>query len=507
MKKIIMLFLFVFPLVLFAQDGGMDVSQEEGFQMGGSVGATTINGETYTRIRLNPEIVLWKFGIGLDIDFLITGEGDIREEDWDEWQDYVNKILYLRYAHRQDPFYALVGSFPSYTLANGLIVNGYTNMLNYPDNKKIGGYFGFNTELSGFGMEMFAADFTKMDIFASRAHFKPLEVSNFPLLSQLDFGISFAHDVDQYERFDDKDGDNVPDIFDAFPDDDNYAVDTDGDGFPDPVDNDGDGEWDGQDSNNDGVPDGYDIDADGDNIYDPFDDDIQLDTKPIYDKEEDVTIVGTDYRLPLVDYDYFKLYHYAEYAKIIDYGQGFIFPGFGAKFAIFDMKLEGRRFEDEFIPGFFDYLYDDQRAFVQGQQIYTKTSILDGLKASTGWYGAITANIGQLFYFDLAYQDMYGEDVTSGKSLWAGLRADTSMIPKINEASIEYAQRNKKYINFKQFRNENATVTGKISYELGGNSYLVGNYQERYSDMNNDGKIKGEDEIAKTFSFTVEFKF
>ncbi len=485
MKKIIVLFLLMLPLVLVAQQGGMDVSQDEGFQMGGSVGATTINGETYTRIRLNPELVMWKFGLGLDIDFLITGEGDIREEDWDDWQDYVNKILYLRFAHRGDPFYALVGSFRSYTLANGLIVNGYTNMLNYPDSKKIGGYFGFNTEISGFGMEMFAADFTKMDIFATRAHFKPLEVSNFPLLSQLDLGVSFAHDVDQYKRFDDDDNDNVPDIFDAFPDDDDYAVDTDGDGFPDEID----------------------IDADGDNIYDPEDGEIILDEKPIYDKEEDVTIVGTDYTLPLVDYDYFKLYHYAEYAKIIDYGQGFIFPGFGAKFAIFDMKLEGRRFEDEFIPAFFDYLYDDQRAFVRGQEIYTKTSILDGVKASTGWYGSVTANIGQLFFFDLAYQDMYGQDVVTGKSLWAGLRADTSMIPKINEASIEYAQTNKKYINFKQFRNENATVTGKISYELGGNSFLVGNYQERYDDINNDGKIKGDDEIAKTFSFTVEFKF
>lgn len=485
MKKIIVLFLILLPLILIAQESGSNVGQDQGFQMGGSVGATTINGETFTRIRLNPEISFWKFGVGLDIDFMITGDGDIREEDWDEWEDYINKILYLRYAHRGDPFYALVGSFPSYSLANGLIVNGYTNMLNYPDKKKIGGYLGFNTDYSGFGMEMFAADFRQMDIFATRAHFQPLEIAHFPLLRNLELGATYAHDRDQYKRFEDSDGDNVPDIFDDFPEDSDYVVDTDGDGFPDETD----------------------IDADGDNIYDPLDDDIQLNTKPVYDKEEAVTIVGTDYILPLVDYDQFKLYHYAEYAKIIDYGQGFIFPGFGAKFLIFDMKLEGRRFEDEFIPGFFDYLYDDQRAFVQGEEIYTKTSLLEKLNASTGWYGSVTANIARIIFFDLAYQDMYGEDVTTGKSLWAGLRADTSAIPKIHEASIAYAQTNKKYINFKQFRNENATVTGKISYALGGNSYLVGNYQERYFDMNNDGKIKGEDEIAKTFSFTVEFKF
>jgi len=498
MKKILILFLVLLPLIMLAQVSGEEATQGTEFQMGGSVGATTINGETYTRIRLNPELSFWKFGVGLDIDLLITGDGDIREEDWDEWQDYINKILYLRYAHRGDPFYALVGSFPSYTLANGLIVNGYTNMLNYPDQKKLGGYTGFNTKYSGFGMEMFAADFRQMDVFATRAHFKPMKITEAPLLKDFVLGVSFAHDTDQYKRFEDSDGDNVPDIFDDFPNNSNYAVDTDGDGFPDDID----------------------IDADGDNLIDFVDEDWWYslppelqggtpDLKPRreYGDEEEVTIVGADYMLPLINQEYLKLYHYAEVAKIVDYGHGFIFPGFGAKVAIFDLKLEGRRFEDEFIPGFFDYLYDDQRAFVLADSIYTKTSLLKHVNASTGWYGSVTTNIANIIYFDLAYQDMYGKDVTTGKSLWAGLRADTSMIPKIKEASIMYAQTNKEYINFREFRNENATVTGKISYELGGNSYLVGNYQERYTDTNGDGKIKGEDEIAKTFSFTVEFKF
>lgn len=507
MKKIFMLFLLLTPLILLAQESSDEVMQATEFQMGGSVGATTINGETYTRIRLNPEISFWRFGLGLDIDLLITGEGDVREEDWDEWQDYINKILYLRYAHRGDPFYALVGSFPTYTLANGLIINGYTNMLNYPDQKKLGGYMGFNTDFSGFGMEVFAADFRQFDVFASRTHFKPLEITSVPLLESLELGVSFAHDRDQYKRFEDSDGDNVPDIFDDFPNNSDFSADTDGDGFPDGVDVDGDGVLDGIDSNGDGIPDGIDIDADGDNIYDPIDPSIQLVTRPVYNKAKKVTILGTDYILPLIDEEYLKLYHYAEVAKIINYGHGFIFPGFGAKVAIFDFKLEGRRFEDEFIPGFFDYLYDDQRAFVRGEEIKTKTSLLKGVKSSTGWYGSVTTNIANIVFLDLAYQDMYGKQVTTGKSLWAGLRADTSMIPKIRDASLMYSQTNMEYINFEYFRNENATVSGKVSYELGGSSYLVWNYQERYTDINNDGRIKGEEEITKTFCVSVEFLF
>lgn len=442
MKKILIILLLSLPLLVFAQADGSEVSESSDFQFGGSVGATTINGETYTRIRLNPEFTFWKFGVGLDFDFLITAEGKIRKEDWDDWQDYLNKILYLRYAYRGDPFYGLVGSFPSYTLANGLIISGYTNMLNYPDTKKLGGFVGFNTNYSGFGMEVFASDFSEFDFFAVRPHFKPFEVTNVPLLEELTLGISVAHDRNQYERFKGPDAVIVPD---------------------------------------------------------------EIDLEEV--GKQDVTIVGTDYMLPLLDLSYLKLYHYAEYAKIIDYGQGFIFPGFGAKVAIFDLRLEGRRFEDKFIPGFFDFLYDDQRSFISGTEIKAKTSILDNIKASTGWYGSATASLFQLVYFDLAYQDMYGKNVTTGKSLWAGIRADTQMIPKIHEVAFYYSQTNKHHINFRQLRNENATVTGKISYDLGGSTFLVGNYQERYSDLNGDGKIKGDDEISKTFSISVEFLF
>lgn len=500
MKKLLILFLLLTPLLIFAQNDAQNASSEEGFQMGGSAGSMTIDGETYTRVRLNPEFSIWKFGVGLDFDFLITPDGGIREEDWDEGKDYINKILYLRYAHRGDPFYAKVGSFPTYSIANGLIMNDYTNMLQFPETRKIGGYFGVNTPFSGLGLELFTADFAENDIIAGRAHIKPFEYSQVPLLDNLEFGVTVAMDVDQLNKFNDEDGDDVPDVFDAFEDDADYSVDTDNDGFPDELD----------------------YDADGDNLIDNPNDgsdwwanlpgDMQdhetiLDEARIYGDEDEVVIVGSDYRLPIITYDYFSLYHYAEFAKIVDYGQGFIFPGFGAKVAIFDINLEGRRFEDEFVPGYFDNLYDDQRAYVVGDEIVTKESLLEFVNASTGWYGSVTTNIANMLYFDLAYQDMYGEDVTTGKSLWAGLRADTNMIPKIKEASITYSQANKSYINFKYFRNANAVVNGKISYELGPKSYLVGNYKERYTDINGDKKIKGDDEIQKTFGFGVEFKF
>lgn len=68
------------------------------------VGSVTIGDNTYSQIRLMPEIVIWKFGFGLDIDLLIDSEGKVRKEDWDEAQDIINKIYYIRFAQRKDPF-------------------------------------------------------------------------------------------------------------------------------------------------------------------------------------------------------------------------------------------------------------------------------------------------------------------------------------------------------------------------------------------------------------------
>ena len=86
-------------------------SQETEDKMGGSViiGATTINNTNYQQIGLRADIPIWKLGFGLDIQLLIDDEGNIREEDWDEFEDYLDKIFYIRWGRKGDPFYAKDG--------------------------------------------------------------------------------------------------------------------------------------------------------------------------------------------------------------------------------------------------------------------------------------------------------------------------------------------------------------------------------------------------------------
>jgi hypothetical protein len=176
MKKYLFLVLIILPVFLLGQVSseetnipGDSMPEEESeypegtqWGMGGAVGTVTIDNRTYSQIRLQPELQIGKFGIGLDIDLIIDAEGNVRKEDWDELQDYVNKFLYIRFAQRNDPFYFKNGSIPSYTLGNGLIFNNYSNMILYPSVKNVGGYIGVNTNISGLVMKHTPITFARM---------------------------------------------------------------------------------------------------------------------------------------------------------------------------------------------------------------------------------------------------------------------------------------------------------------------------------------------------------
>ncbi|MDP2173464.1 MAG: hypothetical protein Q8J62_06790 [Candidatus Cloacimonadaceae bacterium] len=532
MKKLCFLLVALLPLLLFSQsqnDDDMFPGDGQGnevygtvdspeYGMSGVVGSITIDGNTYSQIRLMPELAIWKFGFGLDIDLLIDSTGKVRKDDWDEWDDIARKILYIRFADRYSPLYFKVGSIPNYTLAHGLIFDGFSNMLRYPVEKNIGGYVGINTPLSGFGFEVYTHDIYKNEILAGRTFVKPLDILDLGLLSNLKVGVNVGVDRNQYGKYPDSDGDGYPDVYDKFPHDRQKWLDSD----------------------DDGLADSEDIDLNGNSILDhpdlnpyvnmmfpdilieypnyPFDIDVHpdiaeqyLDTKPLW-------VYSMDYDLPFYESESLRLNHYAEYATIKDHGQGLIFPGFGAKFFIFDAKLEFRNFGANFLPGYFNNLYEEQRCEVvysppnevSGRRVYslsTKDSSLEGISPTMGWFGSVRANLGNIVVFKLAYQDMYGKDNSTGKSLWAKASLSPDLVPKLQEASIYYAQVNVPWINYLQPRNHSAQVVGRLAYGISDNANLVGKYSERYTDLNDDGIISGKDEIVEMLSFGVEFKF
>jgi hypothetical protein len=523
--------MFVFPLLLAAQglqptipgdsvpDEVYEESEGTSYGLGGAIGAVTMNGSTYSQVRLRPEIGVGKFGFGLDIDLLIDSEGRIRKDDWQDWQDYVNKIYFIRYGQKQDPFYFKVGCIPSYTLGHGLIFDHYTNMLRYPDVKNVGAYVGVNSPISSIGFEAFTHNIHTNEILAARVHGNPLEYSGIPFLESFKLGVNVGWDRNQLGKYTDDDDDDIPDVYDKFPNDSSAWLDSDDDGIADNVDT---------DINGTGLIDHPSINGYVANTYpnvavgadpDDFNYSIVQDQATSYTDEREIMIYSVDFNLPLVNTSYLTLDHYGEYAMIDKYGSGITFPGFAAKFLIFDAKLEMRNFSDEFLPGYFDRLYDEQRSFINVvkvpgdtlvQSVYSlssKEDLLRTTKSSVGWFGYLRGDILDLGYFKLAYQDMYGKDVTTGKSLWINLTANPHNIMNLKEASINYSQNNARYIDFLEPRNANATVMGSVVYSIGENADIVGRYSEMYNDVNGDGKIRGSREVITSFSFGVQFTF
>lgn len=533
MKNIILCFLIVAPFLLFGQgvhptipgDPFMDVffddAEHAEWGFGGVVGAITRNGITYSQVRLRPEFNLGKFGIGLDLDFLFEPRGTLRKEDWDEWQDYIDKIFFIRYANRRDPFYFKVGCFPSYTLGNGLIFEHYTNMTRYPDVKNVGAQIGFTLPFSNLGAELFTHNVYKNEILAGRIHVNPLWATQIPFLNDIEIGLNIGADLDQFAKFPDSDGDGYPDIYDKFPKDKDYWLDTDGDGVPDEID---------PDINGTGLIDHPSINPYVDATYPWITTDADssaFNWHIVQDRATKITYkmpfyVGSiDYRIPLVENEGFELDHYGEIAMIKDYGNGIIFPGFGAKFLIFDAKLEMRNYSKEFIPGFFDRLYDEQRSRLiitksthQSLNIdYTdydllpKEALLKSTSSSLGWFGFLRTNIADFAYLKVAFQDMYSEQKTIGKSLWGSFTISPDALPKLKEAGLYYSQVHANYIDFINLRNESASFAARFIYGVSDNSDLICTYSETYQDVNKDGKIKGREEVISTFNMGVQFQF
>jgi hypothetical protein len=533
MRRICFLAMLLIPVLLVSQslndeymfpgdeaweDPIYGVLSSPNFDLGGVLGNILVDGTYYSQIRLRPEVAFWKLGIGMDIDLLFDSEGRLRRKGWESWQDILSKIFYVRFSDRQDSLYFKVGCIPDYTLGHGLIFDDYSNMLRYPEVKPIGAYIGANTNAYGFGFEFYTHDITKNEIIAARSTLKPLQALGIPFLRNLMIGANLGADRNPQGKYPDSDDDGYPDVYDKFPEDNQSWLDTDDDGVPDNRD---------IDLNGNSVLDHPDLNPYVESVFPgieqyypeyPFDMAVYPDSAAQYLENEPMWIYSLDYELPFVDKKGFSLSHYAEYAVMENYGTGLIFPGFASSFLIFDLKLELRSFQDRFLPAYFNYLYDEQRCQVHyseiegenGRRLYslkTKNSELADLGSSLGWFGYLKGNIGNFAYLKVAYQDMYNQGHSQGKSLWGKLTFMPEKFPQLKEASLYYAQTDVDRIDWKNLRNGNAQVSGRIVYGYNDYYNLICRYKEYYTDLNGDGVISGRDETVESLTLGIEFQF
>jgi len=173
-----------------------------------SAGPVTVGDEIWTRICFSGDIPLWKFGIGLDVELFLNADGQFDSKGWEfgknTWQETMfRKIRYLRFGHENDHLFVKFGGLEQVTLSHGLVVDRFTNMLHYPDQKLLGLQFYLNdlTEV-GLSLQTVIADFLDFrddgGVIAGRLALKPLKFTKAPIIKGLDIGVLGVTDLNQY---------------------------------------------------------------------------------------------------------------------------------------------------------------------------------------------------------------------------------------------------------------------------------------------------------------------
>lgn len=479
------LFIFFLGGMLFSQGGIL-----ENTNMSGSVGSVIINGKIYNQLALRPEIVIGKLGIGLDIYLYIDSDGNIYQNSWD-FSDgpaiartILDKVFYVRWAQPNDPFYFRAGALPLATLGHGILVNRYSNMIDYPSFRRIG--LDLKARFSSLQLEYIQSDFKHTPGMTG------LRLAT-PFFGKAAIGVSFVTDMDQYAGLIDSDGDDVPDVFDDLPDDPDYYDQSVADKF---------GTW----------LDVYAADHAGDSTG--FSQWFNSNTgipRNTYSKDQysgdSVSGIAVDLSYQVTP----RIQLYSEFGQLLgetakvngnsgSLGYGLVPLGIYTHFGIAQFRAEYRSASENFLFSYWDQSYDVNRALIRysdgNDSIFTKESQLYRYGKTSGFYSHLSLALLNIVDLGLGYQDMSGQiwsDVEadyiddSNKTFLATAALNTSFIPKVKKAAAFYQQSN--IPNPFDFKASATTVFGyDIGLEVSGGVMIVYKARTTYV-MGPDGRL------------------
>lgn len=469
---------------LFAQD---DVGAPPKSGTTGSIGTVTLNGQVYNQLSIRPEIPIGKLGVGLDIYLYFNDEGMY----WDSWdfssggsayKTIIDKIYYLRWGQPGDNLYFMAGALPSVTLGQGILVNNYANIMEYPQVRQVG--LNLQAKVAGFGIELIHSNFKSatpgvLGIRGSRA-----------ILPKLSLGVSFVTDLDQLAGLPDSDGDNYPDYYDFYPDDSEkhddslywrniYGEITGGDytGFNNWYSN-----------------------SDGYNNYDPENatkDPVSgLAIDVTYSLSEKVTLYSQVGFL-IGEIDTLINENSISYTDKTKLGWGLVPIGVRTKLGPINLLAEYRMGFERFVFNYWDRAYDVNRVSVNADGVVTRESQLYQYGKLNGIYVHADIGVMNLFNLNMGYQNMQGEkwDVNTqmyktgetNQTFLTSLGINPSLIPKIGKAEAFYQQSN--VPNPFDFTPTASTIWGyNLGIEVSSGVILMYKARTTYiSDLENDG--------------------
>jgi hypothetical protein len=283
--------------------------------------------------------------------------------------------------------------------------------------------------------------------------------------------VSYVVDLDQYSGLLDTDGDGFPDAVDAFPGNGHLALDNDRDGVADGTDSDDDNNGAVDADAGSGLPDGVitsliDLNARyGDAVF-PVDRTVSR-MKPFNRdrvKGDRFAMMGLDAAYPLAEREELTLKLYGQFALLLDdddaltpaaaadqgiapgnrkaKGWGLAAPGLWLKTGPLTGQLELRHFRDDFNAGYFDNLYEVDRARVDpaSGQARAKDATLARGESVSGLFGKAGAELAGLVRASASYQYLTGAEDPQ-QQLIAGVRLTDRMMarmPRLTEARAYY---------------------------------------------------------------------
>ena len=491
----------------------------------GAIGSVTIDGKVWNQIAMRPVIPFGKWGVALDLVIYFDAEGNIHSDEWDFStgnaikNTLIDKIYYIRYGFPGDHIYGKVGSLDRVDLGYGILVSGYSNTMLYPQDRKIGLNFEYNSK--NINIEGFANDFKEnIGLFGGRIVTR--KVMGLPI------GLSIVTDRNQYLGLKDSDGDGRPNIVDDFPHEASWWVDTDGDGIADSNkdewDIDGDGITDTLDSR---IP-GY----TGDTII--LDSDVLRKREPINLSKDSDGIVGfaVDIGYPIIARDKFSISLYAQMAQMVgetvhplsgeslSLAMGLVPIGISSRFGPARFNFEYRMMPDgRFEFNYWNRLYEIERvSFTQGADnqiiLKTKESRLGRYGEQKGYFARMVLNMGSIIDASVSYHDMIGQVWSSAdkdfiddknQTFGATLRLKKA-IGKIQYARAFYQQTN--VPNPFKFDYTESTILGyQIGISMGQGLVLNYIFRRSFRDMNGDGRISGDSETIDITTIETSFSF
>jgi hypothetical protein len=399
-----------------------------------SAGSVTVGGEQWTRLAFSPDIPIWKFGIGLDVELFINAKGDFSDKGWlfdkDNWaESLMRKIKYLRFGYENDPVFVKIGGLSNVTLGYGFVVDRFTNMLHYPDQKQVGLQFYLNNiSPIGITLQAMVADFLDFrnsgGVMAGRLAVCPLKLSGMPVLSNLSIGATYGVDLNEYAPARAWDFSLKGSVWDR---DQDGILDS---AFIRTLFNDA----------------GTALSAAGrDSLIKKGEYDTLIEDKDAWAgrAKSRYALLGADLGLPIIKSDFVGLDVYGQAAVVADTvmlkpnrtGWGFGVPGVALRAGPVNVRVEYRHLQGRFIPGYFGPYYFDER-LQRFPVVETKSQSVAG-QTLDGVFGTLGFDIANVLLINGTYQYLAGKNSAKDQrlELSAGIGdALVKRIPKLTKA-------------------------------------------------------------------------